>query len=137
MDHTIGAVEKLAGSDNFFSPRWAPDGRWILALSLDQTRLVVYDVEHRTWKTLFHGGAADPVWSSDSKSLYFHAYAEPGSPILRMSPQDGSSESVADLTKLGIPAGENYFFSGVTPAGSPLIKPRIGSGNLYSVAIPH
>jgi Tol biopolymer transport system component/DNA-binding winged helix-turn-helix (wHTH) protein len=135
LDLASGGVQKLQGSENFFSPRWSPDGRWISALSLDQTRLVLYDVERQTWKTLFHGGAADPVWSSDSRSLYFHAFAEPGSPIIRISSDDGSSETVADLTKLGIPAGENYFFSGVTPTGSPLIKPRIGSGNLYSVAI--
>jgi Tol biopolymer transport system component/DNA-binding winged helix-turn-helix (wHTH) protein len=136
LDLASGGVQKLRGSENLFSPRWSPDGRWIIALSLDQTQLVLYDVASQNWKTLFSGGAADPIWSSDSKSLYFHAFAEPGSPIIRISIEDGSYERVADLTKLGIPAGDNYFFSGVTPTGSPLIKPRIGSGNLYSVAIP-
>jgi Tol biopolymer transport system component/DNA-binding winged helix-turn-helix (wHTH) protein len=136
LDIASGSVQKLQGSDNLFSPRWSPDGRWIIALSLDQTRLALYDVERQTWKTLFSGGAADPVWSSDSKSLYFHAFAEPGSPIIRISPEGGSSEPVTDLMNLGIPAGENYFFSGVTPTGTPLIKPSIGSGNLYSVALP-
>ena len=132
-----GAVQKIEGSEDFFSPRWSPDGRWIIALSLNQTLLVLYDVERQTWKTLFRGGAADPVWSSDSQSVYFHAFAEPGSPIIRMSLQNNSSGMVADPTKFETPAGENYFFSGVTPAGSPLIKPSIGGGNLYSVAIPH
>ncbi|MGI4826992.1 MAG: winged helix-turn-helix domain-containing protein [Janthinobacterium lividum] len=128
-------VQKLEGSDNLFSPRWSPDGRWIAALSLDQTRIAIYDTQYQIWKTLFHGSAADPVWSSDSKSLYFHAFAESGSPIMRVS-LAGNSESIADLTKLGLPVGDNYFFSGVTEKGSPLIKPSVGSGNLYSVTIP-
>ena len=137
LDLGSGAVRKIEGSEDFFSPRWSPDGRWILALSLDQTRLVLYSVEQQSWKTLFRGGAADPVWSSDSRSFYFHAFAEPGSPIIRMSLQNDSSEAVADSTKIDTPAGANYFFSGVTPAGLPLIKPSIGGGNLYSVTIPH
>ena len=129
-------VQELAGSENIFSPRWSPDGRWIVALSLDQTRLVLYSFASRSWKTLFTGGAADPVWSSDSKSLYFHAFAEAGSPIVRIS-LDGNSHPIADLTKLGLSEGDNYFFSGVTPTGSPLVKPRIGTGNLYSVQLAH
>ena len=127
-------VRKLQGSENLFSPRWSPDGRWIAALSMDQTQLVLYDVQHHSWRTLFNGSAADPTWSSDSKWIYFHAFAEPGSPILRTS-LDGHSAPVADLTKLGLHAGDNYFFSGVTPSGSPLIKPSIGTGNLYSVRL--
>ena len=136
LDLANQQVQKLEGSDNLFSPRWSPDGRWIAALSLDQTRIAIYDNQRNTWKTLFSGSAADPIWSSDSKSIYFHAFAQLGSPIMRVS-LDGSSESTADLTKLGLPAGENYFFSGVTGNGSPLIKPSIGSGNLYSVSISH
>ncbi len=135
LDLSNQQVQKLQGSNNLFSPRWSPDGRWIAALSLDQTRIALYDTQRNTWRTLFSGSAADPIWSSDSKSIYFHAFAQLGSPIMRVS-LDGTSESIADLTKLGLPAGENYFFSGVTEKGSPLIKPSIGSGNLYSVSIP-
>jgi Tol biopolymer transport system component/DNA-binding winged helix-turn-helix (wHTH) protein len=136
LDIESRRMQKLEGSENLFSPRWSPDGRWIAALALDQTHIAIYDVQRQTWKTLYSGSAADPVWSADSKFLYFHAFAEPGSPIMHLS-LDGNSESITDLTKLGLPAGENFFFSGVTPTGSPFIKPSIGSGNLYSVSIPH
>ncbi len=130
--HTLG----LPGSENLFSPRWSPDGRWIVALSLDQTRLLLYDVGGRTWRTLFTGSAADPVWSRDSKTVYFHPFAETKSAILRIAVSGGHAEIVADLSKLGMPSA-GIFFGGVTPDGAPIIEPRIGNGNLYSVALPH
>ncbi len=127
--------ETVPGSTDLFSPRWSPDGRYIAALSREQTRLLVFDVAHRSWQTLFSGGAADPVWSTDSKSIYFHAFAQPRSAILCAS-LSGGVRSIADWSTMGLGSMSNLFFSGVTPDGSPIVKPRIGTGNLYSIAIP-
>lgn len=135
LDLRTHAVQLLPGSADLFSPRWSPDGRWIAALSRDQTRLVVYNMQARTWKTLYTGGAADPVWSADSHSIYFHAFAQPDSAIRKAS-LDGEVTTVADLSKLGSPSEESYFFSGVTPDGSPLIELRVGKGNLYAIELP-
>lgn len=135
LDLRSHQIRSLPGSQDLFSPRWSPDGLWIAALSRDQDRLVVYNANEGTWKTLFTGGAADPVWSTDSRSIYFHAFARPDSAIMRAS-MDGKVETVTDLSKLGSPTAESYFFSGITPDGSPLIETRVGTGNLYSVELP-
>ncbi len=129
-------TKTLPGSENLFSPRWSPDGRWIVALSLDQTRLLLYDVSGVTWKTLVSGSAADPVWSPDSKAVYFHAFADPRSTILRVLVAGGPAKPVADLTNLGLPNVDDYFFGGITPTGAPIIEPRIGTGNLFSLRLP-
>ncbi len=126
----------LPDSENLFSPRWSPDGQWIAALSTDQTRLLLYDVAHRVWKTLVVGSAADPVWSLDSKTVYFHAFADPRSAILRVSIAGGPAVAVADMSNLDSPKADSYFFGGVTPAGAPIIEPQIGTGNLYSIRLP-
>jgi Tol biopolymer transport system component/DNA-binding winged helix-turn-helix (wHTH) protein len=128
-------IRSLPGSQDLFSPRWSPDGLWIAALSRDQARLMVYSVNDQTWKTLFTGGAADPVWSADSRSIYFDAFARPNSAIM-MAGVDGKLETVADLSKFGSHTAESYFFSGITPDGSPLIELRVGTGNLYSIELP-
>jgi Tol biopolymer transport system component len=135
LDLRSHQIRSLLGSQDLFSPRWSPDGLWIAALSRDQSRLVVYNTNERTWKTLFSGGAADPVWSTDSRSIYFHAFAKPDSAIMRAG-VDGKVTTVADLSKLGSSTAESYFFSGITPDGSPLIEIRVGTGNLYSVELP-
>ena len=128
-------IRSIPGSQDLFSPRWSPDGLWIVALSRDQSRLMLYNVNDRTWKTLFTGSAADPVWSMDSRYIYFHAFAQPDSAIMRVG-LEGKVNTVADLSKLGSPVAGNYFFSGITPSGSPLIEVRIGTGNLYSIELP-
>ena len=126
----------LPGSENLFSPRWSPDGRWIVALSLDQTRLLLYDVSKQSWRTLATGSAADPVWSPDSKSVYFHAFADPKSAILRIPISGGVADSVADLSNLGPSKFASFFFGGITRDGAPIIEPRIGTGDLFSVRLP-
>ncbi len=135
LDVATHQVHSVPGSERLFSPRWSPDGRWILALSEDQSRLLLYDVQRNTWKTMFRGGAADPVWDGDSRSIVFHAFSQPDSAILRLS-LEGSLQHIADLSSLDLPSVPNYFFSGITPSGAPLIEPRVGIGNLYSLQVP-
>jgi Tol biopolymer transport system component len=36
-------VATIAGSEDFFSPRWSPDGRYVAALSFDEFHLWLYD----------------------------------------------------------------------------------------------
>jgi Tol biopolymer transport system component len=136
LDMQSQQMRSLPNSADLFSPRWSPDGLWIAALSRDQARLMVYSVQDQKWRTLFTSGAADPVWGTDSRAIYFHAFAGPDSAILRVS-LDGTRESVANLSQMGLAAANNnYFFGGMTPDGSPIIEPRVGTGNLYSVALP-
>ncbi len=136
LDLKTQQTQVLPGSEDLFSPRWSPDGRWIVALSLDQTRLLLYDVSSRRWRVLATGSAADPVWSPDSKAVYFHAFADPRSAILRIPVAGGIAEPVADMSNLASPKVDSYFFGGITPGGAPIIEPRVGTGNLYSIHLP-
>src|SRR5262249_25817928 len=42
-------VSQLVGSDKIFAPRWSPDGRYIAALTLGNSKLVLYDVKNQKW----------------------------------------------------------------------------------------
>ena len=126
-------TETVPGSEGMFSPRWSPDGRWIAALSLNQKSLDLYDVARQQWKELARTSAADPIWSADSKSVYVHAFLEDRQPIIRIGVPDGEVHIVADLSAFHDRATINYFFGGLTPANQPLVQPRIGTGNLYTL----
>jgi Tol biopolymer transport system component len=74
LDLQTGKIEKVPGSEGLFSPRWSPDGRYIAALSPDNTTLKRYDFKTQRWSNWLvesAGSVSYPVWSPDSKSIYF------------------------------------------------------------------
>ncbi len=133
LDLATHQATVIPGSDGLFSPRWSPDGRFIAALSLDQRRLMIYNVATHAWSTLATTSVADPVWSADSKAIYFHAFMADTQPIDRISVPDGHLDKVADLSAFRAGDTADYFFVGITPDNLPLVRARTSTGNLYSL----
>lgn len=100
---------------------------------MDQKTIMLFDTGTGQWKELAATSAADPVWSSDSKALYVHAFLAPQQPILRIKVPSGELHPVASLANFGVGAAADYFFGGLTPENAPLVRPRVGTGNLYSL----
>ncbi len=44
VDLTSKLVSTVPGSEGLFSPRWSPDGRYIVAMPLDQHKLMLFDL---------------------------------------------------------------------------------------------
>ena len=126
-------TETVPGSEGMFSPRWSPNGRWIVALALNQKSIWIYEVAQKHWKELAEISAADPVWSSDSQAVYVHAFLEDKEPILKVDIPKGKLHVIADLSSFHDRTTMNYFFGGLTPANEPLVQPRIGTGDLYTL----
>ncbi len=126
-------ISEIPQSKGLFSPRWSPDGRFIAALTLDQQKVMLYDVGAQTWKTLAITSAADPVWASDSKSLYVHAYMAENKPILHISVPDGRTEAVASLKNLPTGSTTQYYFSGLGTDNAPLVRAETAAGNFYTM----
>ncbi len=123
----------VPGSEGLFSPRWSPDGHWIAALTLNQKTVMIYDVSKQRWKELAKTSAADPIWSADSKSVYVQAFLDDKQPILRIAVADGNIKKVTDLSAFRGLVTVNFFFGGLTPKSEPMVEPRIGTGDLYTL----
>jgi Tol biopolymer transport system component/DNA-binding winged helix-turn-helix (wHTH) protein len=136
FDIATGKSTILPGSQGLFSPRWSPDGRYIAALSLDMTRLMLFDTSTSTWQLLTAQSAADPVWSRDSKSLFFHTYVQKSQTIYRITVPGGKVEHVADLEDLHFADAVDYQFAGLTPHDTPLVNARMSTANIYSTEMP-
>lgn len=135
IDTNAKQVQQLPGSEGLFSPRWSPDGRYIAALSLDQTKLMLYDTAAKTWRMLAQENIADPVWSHDGKSIFFHDFVQEGQPIYRLTIADGRMERIAGLRDLRSADVVDYRFAGLAPGDIPLVNARMSTANIYSAAI--
>jgi Tol biopolymer transport system component len=133
LDLKTGSVTAVPGSEGLFSPRWSPDGRYIAAMTLDQRRLMLFNTETKSWRMLAETSVADPVWSGDSRAIYFHASLAEMQPIYRVSIPDGRLEQIASLANFAAGDTADYFFCGITPENVPIVRSRTATGNLYSV----
>lgn len=129
---TSGSFEPIPGSEGLFSPRWSPDGRYIVALPLGQARLMLFDRTTGIWKTLAARPAADPVWSHDGHWVYFHDFSEKAQGIYRVSVPDGRVERIAELGAQQSIDIADFRFVGLAPGDLPLIRARMSTANIYS-----
>ncbi|HEY8996342.1 MAG TPA: CadC family transcriptional regulator, partial [Edaphobacter sp.] len=126
-------IATIPNSSDLFSPRWSPDGRFIAALSLDQRKLKLYDVTTKQWRDLASRSAADPVWSSDSRTIYADAFMEPGQPVYRVSVGDGRMEELGGMSNLHSTEFSDLVLCGVLHDGTVAVRARLTTASLFSL----
>jgi len=126
-------VTEIPGSTGLFSPRFSPDGRYIVAIRLDQKALMLFDRTRQQWTTLAIHGAGDPTWSHDGHSVYFQDFLETGKPIYRVAVPAGTVEQVATIKNLQPIAATDYRLIGLAPEDLPVVSARTSTVNLYRV----
>ena len=134
-DVKSGQVSDVPGSENLFSPRCSPDGRYIAALSADSTRLMLYDTEEKSWAPLAESRFAFENWSRDGKNLYAEDYSDKIDDLVRVSVPGGKVERLQSLKE--IPRGFDpwEFWVGLTPDDSPLLMRDRSTQEIYSLDI--
>jgi Tol biopolymer transport system component len=130
VDIATKAVSVVPGSEGLFSPRWSPDGRYLVAMPLDQRKLMLYDVAGRKWSEIGSGSFNNPVWSKDAKSIYYQTY-DPGSPIRRLQLTGGRIEEIADFRNLQ--PGGTVGYWGIAAEDAPVVSFHFLTADIYSV----
>jgi Tol biopolymer transport system component len=115
-------VSVMPGSEGFFVPSWSPDGKSMVAIAENPSRMAVYSAESRTWKDLkeFKTPWGYWVWANDSKSVYFAVRdAEPGEEpgIYRLTIADGKWELAAKFEGLPVNLDPTEGFPSMTLDG--------------------
>lgn len=135
LDLRTHRISLVPGSSNLFSPRWSPNGRYIAALTIDENKVMLFDMATRKWKTLVPMPAHDPSWSHDSRWIYFLDFLGKDQPIYRVSVPGGKLERVADMSSLRSLGVEDFRFAGLTPGDVPLVNAFIATSNIYSAEL--
>jgi eukaryotic-like serine/threonine-protein kinase len=135
VDLKTSQVSDLPGSENLFSPRSSPDGRYVAALSADSTKLMLYDTQKKSWTPLAVSRFGFENWSHDGKYLYAEDYPDNADDVVRVNVSDGKLERLLNLKE--IPRGFDpwEFWVGLAPDDSPLLMRDRSTQEIYSVDV--
>ncbi len=135
VDLYTGKASVVPGSEGLYSARWSPDGRSIAALSVDHTRLVVYELAKGRWRDLVTGtdGLGYPSWTHDGRWIQLGK----GSSIVRVRVADGRIVPVAshERVPLVFTVG-SWRWIGIAPDDSPIaLRETTGPTEVYALDV--
>jgi Tol biopolymer transport system component len=134
-------VSTLPGSMGLFSPRWSPDGKFIVALRSDPpSKLMLFDTASQAWTQLYPFDTGYQWWSHDGKYIYFQSWKNPPQSgeetIYRLQLSDRKVERIIEVEKVGrLTTGTITDWFGLAPDDSPLFARDIGATELYALDV--
>jgi Tol biopolymer transport system component len=132
LDLRTHAISKVPGSQELWSPRWSPDGRYILALLRDGHGLMMFDVKTQRWTEMSRIGVGYPEWSRKGDFIYFLGI--PPVPqsrgLFRLRVSNGKLERVMTLKDFRQAPGWGDW-CGLGPDDSPLLLRDAGTQDIF------
>src|SRR5262249_21849587 len=133
-------ARRLKGSQGIFAPRWSPDGKYIVGISDDNNKLVLYDVKAEAWRQLpvtDMGFMGYLTWSSDSAYLYFDTLINPDPGFYRIHIADGKIEKIFDFKNVRTFPGQfgPGGWTGLAPGNTALFVRDISLQEIYSLEL--
>lgn len=130
LDMTTHQVSTLPGSQGLYSPRWSPNGQYLVGLPADESEIHLFNFATRKWALLARGLVAWPNFSKDSQ----YVYALSGSnAVIRIHVPDGKTEPLISLKNF---VYTGYFGDGslaLAPDDSPLLFRDAGTSEVYAL----
>ena len=135
VDVKTAQISDLPDSENLFSPRCSPDGRYVAALSADSTKMMLYDIEKKSWTQLAESRFGFENWSHDGRYLYAEDYSDKTDDLARVSVGTGKVERLFSLKD--VPRGFDpwEFWIGLAPDDSPLLMRDKSTQEIYSLDV--
>ena len=131
LDVKTNQLSSLPDSTGLYSPRWSPNGRYIIAMNFDSRVLMLFDFQTQKWQELARVTMGFPNWSKNSDYVYFlHEENQPS--VMRVHLTDHKVERVADLKNFR-QAGFFNVWLGMAPDDSPLLLRDTGTQEVYAL----
>ena len=131
----------IPGTEDLWSPRSSPDGRYLVGLHSDNQRLMLFDWKtHETSELTRGDGVGWPEWSRDSQYVYFGISFNPseGDKMVRVRISDRKVEeikSLKDMQRLFGFRSTGIFGNwwGLAPDDSPLVLRSAATQEIYAL----
>jgi serine/threonine protein kinase len=136
VDLATRRISDMPGADHFFVPSWSPDGKYMVAMAQNPSRMVLYSAQTKTWTDLhtFEVPWGYWIWANDSKSIYM-GMIQGNNGIYQLTVPQGEWKQLCGLEGVNDPQLLDSFMS-LTPDGQPAIMSRTGVGQIYSLRWP-
>jgi Tol biopolymer transport system component len=131
LDLKTRQLTTVPGSQDVFSPRWSPEGRYMVALPYNSLGLKLYDFKTQKWSVLTNSAVGYPSFSHDGNYIYFLRTSEDAG-VERIRVPDGKIEPVASLKGFQM-AGYFSLWLGLTPHDEPLLLKNTGTEDIVSM----
>jgi serine/threonine protein kinase/Tol biopolymer transport system component len=125
----------LPASQGIWAPRWSPNGRYIVALSADEKKLVLFDFTTNQWRQLAAdvGNIGYMAWSADSAYVYFDNLFTADAAYLRVRVSDSKLERIVSLNGKRRFLGGFESWTGLGPGDVPLFMRDISVQEIYAL----
>jgi Tol biopolymer transport system component/DNA-binding winged helix-turn-helix (wHTH) protein len=122
LDLDSGKISPIPNSQQYFSPRVSPGGRYISAFSQAAKELLLFDSKTNQWSTLAKGELFSyNLWSDDGKYVYMRDNHIGAPRIVRVRIGDARMEEVLSLKDLPQEADIFAGWIGLTPNNEPIV----------------
>jgi Tol biopolymer transport system component len=132
LDLKTGTVKALSGAEGLYSPRYSPDGHYIAALTIGDSRLVLVDLKGGI-KQKFCEGVAYPNWSRDGRYINFDKPYQEDPGLYRVRINDGKIEKVATLESRFLSWAIVGKWNGLAADDSPLVLRDTSVDEIYAL----
>jgi serine/threonine protein kinase/Tol biopolymer transport system component len=137
VDLKTRQTSTLPGSQGLFSPRWSPDGRYLSAITVGSTRLMLYNFQTEKWSewAADAGNVSYGGWSSDSRYFYYdNAFADnPTCRRIRLG--EHHPEDLFSLSSLRRYHGIFGVWGGLAPDNSRLFVRDTSTQEIYALDV--
>lgn len=133
VDLKTTKVETLPGSEQLLSPVRSPDGRFMVANTVDRQKLMLFDYATQKWSELVNMSSGYTQWSGDSEFVYFDSGTSTDPAIYRIRLSDKKLERVATFKGIRRVFTAFVAWSGLTPDGLPLLMRDTGTQEVYAL----
>jgi Tol biopolymer transport system component/DNA-binding winged helix-turn-helix (wHTH) protein len=134
LDLKTRTVSSIPDSEGLFSPRVSPDGRYISALTVSETNLMLLDTRTNRWSSLVKGERVGyNEWSHDGEYLYLREDRSGAGELVRVRMKDHVLEQVLSLKDFPQPSDGFASWIGLTPDDAPLLMRDRSLQEIYSL----
>jgi Tol biopolymer transport system component len=138
VDVKTRQISTFPGSTGLFSPRWSPDGRYLLAIGVEGShKLMLYDFHIQKWSEWFveSGNVNYPSWSADSQYVYYDNFATDNPKCRRIKVGGNHPDDLFGLSGLRRYFGVWGAWSGQAPDDSRLYARDVSTQGIYALDI--